>query len=93
MAAEALATGDKVTDAQIAATGEVRKQKRREAAITAGVANDAVTLELANGQALQQRDGKAEADTQKWVDEARARTSVAQQRLDSGAARVLLPQR
>lgn len=76
---EALATGDKVTADQIAETAEVRRQKEAENAAAAVTANDAV--ELGKTQAIAR--AKAEAEAGKWVDEARARTSAAQLKLDA----------
>ena len=77
MAAEA--GQDRASGESEASIGEKTEQKKREAAINADMAR---RQELA-GQGFNSETEKAYADTQKMIDEGRARASVAQQRLDS----------
>jgi len=70
---------DTVAQGQIAATGEQRSQKEREGAVSADMARQA---EL-RGQGFQNETEKAYSETQKMIDDARARAAVAQQRLDN----------
>lgn len=68
-----------VAGKQIAATGETTEQKKRELAIQADIARRS---ELA-GEGFGNETEKAYSETQKMIDEQRARASVAQQRLDA----------
>jgi len=70
---------DKVAEGQIALTEEQKQQKLRENAIAADIAR---RQELA-GQGFANETEKAYADTQKMIDEGRARAAVAQHRLDN----------
>lgn len=76
-AAEANLSAD--TDEQIGATGDTRAQKERELAIQTDIARRS---ELA-GEGFGNETEKAYSETQKMIDEQRARASVAQQRLDA----------